>query len=574
MIVVYFPLGYKSMVKNHLMGSYKELDIHSWDIGIFYDAMDGLIKLNNCQSHIVITKGILYDSNKINKICDIICDIPDAINHIDGIFSLIDIHDSFINIFTDLSGIYQIYYSVTPDLIILTDRISLLKRLLKPQPNNKEILVYSLTSLTTPGNTIYKDIYKTLPAHRINLDINGKRFSRSYYVSNLVNGVEKQESFNTICDRIIELIKDGYSSLKNDLNIDKVLCDLSGGLDSRVTTILAEKVFDKVFTRTGGTPEEKRIASQLRNNCLSVNEFQFTQDYIQKSYIDYICDEFPGEIDCYTVSKVFQLNLYEKEYFRLKIGGNGGEFIKDYWVLDINPKFLNFYISGSMSLNQERNFKKWYLNFYLTNRFFEKRLEKSIVYNYLVEVLDFLNDSDLNILNYMDQLSLVLTLQPMVSAWQKMTELAGLILWHPFLTNKMIQTSLFIPFQMRRFNKLHSCIISKVNKKCADIRVDKKLFKIITPFKPRLNQSHIYYYLFMMERIAVTLLKEVFGNYLKSFNRFNKAPDLRHIDGNFTPEFYNVFKIFPELKGYLNPAYSIRDQGMALTLLSSFSHLL
>ena len=185
-----------------------------------------------------------------------------ALDYFVGMFSFVIYNEKENKIFgaRDHFGIKPFYFYHKGNQFAFASELKTLAKLL---PHNKKInkkaLVSSLNYLWIPGNeSIFEEFSKLPPAHYFDLDISNSEIELHKYWE-LPTAIHKKTEKQTIEELAIEFEK----SIKRHMTADvPVGSFLSGGLDSSIISVAANKINDKLSTYTIGTSQEdKKIES-------------------------------------------------------------------------------------------------------------------------------------------------------------------------------------------------------------------------------------------------------------------------------------------------------------------------
>tara|TARA_B100000963_G_scaffold289151_1_gene258558 strand:- start:9284 stop:11167 length:1884 start_codon:yes stop_codon:yes gene_type:complete len=185
-----------------------------------------------------------------------------ALDYFVGMFSFVIYNEKENKIFgaRDHFGIKPFYFYQKGNQFAFASELKTLAKLL---PHNKKInkkaLISSLNYLWIPGNeSIFEEFNKLPPAHYFNLDISNSKIEFHKYW-NLPTTIRKKTEKETIEELTFEF----EDSIKRHMVADvPVSSFLSGGLDSSMISVAANKINDNLSTYTIGTSEEdKKIES-------------------------------------------------------------------------------------------------------------------------------------------------------------------------------------------------------------------------------------------------------------------------------------------------------------------------
>ena len=159
-------------------------------------------------------------------------------------FCLYDINKKEMLLVRDHFGIKPLYYYVGEDCLLFGSEIkSFLEHPSFVKELNKEMIGAYLTFSFTPGEkTFFKNVYKVLPGHYVNINVkNRKMVDKSYFKLNFSS---TDKSFEEVVEDISKTMKD---SVKHHLISDvEVGSFLSSGIDSSYLVSLAKP--DKTYT--------------------------------------------------------------------------------------------------------------------------------------------------------------------------------------------------------------------------------------------------------------------------------------------------------------------------------------
>lgn len=181
-----------------------------------------------------------------------------ALDYFIGMFSFVIYNQNENRIFgaRDHFGIKPFYFYKKGKKFSFASELKTLAKLL---PHNKKInnkaLISSLNYLWIPGNeSIFEEFNKLPPAHYFNLDINTSEIELNKYW-NLPTTVHKKTEKETIEDLALEFEESIERHMVADVPVSAFL---SGGLDSSLISVAANKINDNLSTYTIGTSEEDK----------------------------------------------------------------------------------------------------------------------------------------------------------------------------------------------------------------------------------------------------------------------------------------------------------------------------
>jgi asparagine synthase (glutamine-hydrolysing) len=181
-----------------------------------------------------------------------------ALDYFIGMFSFVIYNEKENKIFgaRDHFGIKPFYFYNKGNQFAFASELKTLAKLL---PHNKKInkkaLIASLNYLWIPGNeSIFEEFNKLPPAHYFNFNIATSKINFQRYW-NLPTEIIKKSEFETVK----ELTSEFEDSIKRHMVADvPVSSFLSGGLDSSMISVAANKINDNLSTYTIGTSEEDK----------------------------------------------------------------------------------------------------------------------------------------------------------------------------------------------------------------------------------------------------------------------------------------------------------------------------
>jgi asparagine synthase (glutamine-hydrolysing) len=185
-----------------------------------------------------------------------------ALDYFVGMFSFVIYNEKENKIFgaRDHFGIKPFYFYQKGNQFAFASELKTLAKLLPHKKKiNKKALISSLNYLWIPGNeSIFEEFNKLPPAHYFNLDLRNSEIEFHKYW-NLPTAVHKKTENETIEELAFEF----EDSIKRHMVADvPVSSFLSGGLDSSMVSVAANKINDNLSTYTIGTSEEdKKIES-------------------------------------------------------------------------------------------------------------------------------------------------------------------------------------------------------------------------------------------------------------------------------------------------------------------------
>ncbi len=502
--------------------------------------------------------GDIYNFNSDDDIFSVYKDVNN-IKELDGFFTLIFIQNNSVKIISDQVCLYPIYYDYNDQLILSTIayEIASFKNL---HPNIDEINIFLSTGKTLPGNTIYKNLFSLKPETVLTF---GNNSIREYNYGNDGDFLDLNITIDTITEDLKQIIKSGYSYLKNLKGCNNILCDLSGGSDSRLTTLLAFVFFKKIniFTGDSGsiseTKKEKEIANKINIKCLN-NSRRLKRVSLQEDADDKVCNLVAGCDDSFATKKKYLVDKFEGKKYDVKIGGQAGEIFKDFWIKNIFPR-NRLYKTG---------LSKKDLDFLIHTRFLHK---KPIINsyddtkNYIIKHIENNINFNLRADKIIDQIYIKYYTRPIVYSLKQVGDIFYSI-WPPFLTNKYILYCRKVNPKHRYYENIHSHMIFSISKLCSSIATDRSVFGIY-PFKlvPK-NIFNLPYYIFL--EFSYNLQRLVLKT-MKLFQRFSK-----HNKSSIPQTIYNgEAKINKTIVKNIPNIIELKDENLIATLNFHFDYL-
>ena len=190
-----------------------------------------------------IVLGDIYGYRSPEDIFNIY-DNHNRVKEFDGFFTLVFVNRDEIKVISDQTCLYPVYYYQNENVILSTICYEIAS-FITAIPNSDEINIYLCLGKPLLGNTIYNDIHVTKPEIALILT-NSSAQEVNYSCEQ--DFIDIDAPIGNIANDLKKIIRNGYNYIENKYK--KILCDLSGGADSRITTLLASKHFDDILWRT------------------------------------------------------------------------------------------------------------------------------------------------------------------------------------------------------------------------------------------------------------------------------------------------------------------------------------
>ncbi|MEO0582676.1 MAG: asparagine synthase (glutamine-hydrolyzing) [Bacteroidota bacterium] len=232
----------------------------------------------------------------------------------------------------DHFGIKPMYLAETANEMLFGSEIKALLAhpAVKPEPNYEAINEYLTFQFLLGDLTLYKGIRKVLPGHYLRIDLETFQTEKiKYWEPNFeVDQFHTQDYFEHELKRLLE--DTVRIQLRSDVPVGAYL---SGGMDSSLVTVLADKFLDKPITTFTGafhegknfdeTPYAKEVAKSVNADMKLI--YPTVNDFVElMPKLIYHMDEpcvGPGLFPQYMVSHL------AKQHVKVVLGGQGGDEI-------------------------------------------------------------------------------------------------------------------------------------------------------------------------------------------------------------------------------------------------------
>ena len=291
----------------------------------------------------------------------------DVLKKLNGIFAF-SIFDKKLNkifVVRDQFGIKPLYYFNSSEIFCFSSELKALKKIfnIENELNFNNIFFY-LQTLYGAGNiTPFKNLFKLLPGHFIEYDINLKKMNiKKYYQNEFQNKLVKTEE--DVINDIDKLLNDAVKrQLMSDVPIGFFL---SGGLDSSLIVAIAKKHLKKnnlecftirtgtEFINEGFTDDEfyaKKVANYLNVNLNIIDSNDFMKPELFDKTIWHL-DEPQSDPAAFHVKAIS--DAARKKGIKVLVGGTAGDDIFSGYrrhqaiyynkFLESIPQFLKIYL--------------------------------------------------------------------------------------------------------------------------------------------------------------------------------------------------------------------------------------
>jgi asparagine synthase (glutamine-hydrolysing) len=277
----------------------------------------------------------------------------------------------------DRSGIKPLYYYSDTEKFIFASELKPLLELAGAQEIDPEQLYsYFRLNYCAGSKTIFKNVYRLLPGHLIEVNEQGVRVENWYTVDKLKNSETTTESTNKLSGLLEDAVK---LRLHADVPVGTFL---SGGIDSSIISALAKKHKADLNTFSIGFSDEKYfdethyselVATHIKSNhrVFKLKEDDFLQ------HIDAFLASIDEPFADSSAFNFYMLSMYTRQHVKVALSGDGAdELFKGYnkhkalllgdnsWMKVISgilPKIIpgNKSSRNSMLQNKVRQLKKF-----------------------------------------------------------------------------------------------------------------------------------------------------------------------------------------------------------------------
>ena len=215
--------------------------------------------------------GYCFDGNRLlieDKAIAYILENLDSARVLNGIYSLIKMNDSCVEIIVDSVNYFPIFFLFTDNQWIISDSWDCLLKEKTSFTPNKQVEAEFLNAGFVLGNdTIDKEIKKTKSGANTILQNNGTQTELSNW--SYIPETFLKDSIDDLKDSTYGEFREAQSRMIEFLDGRTAVLPLSGGFDSRlIACMLKDSSYDKVVCFTYGKPNaevniSKKVASQL-----------------------------------------------------------------------------------------------------------------------------------------------------------------------------------------------------------------------------------------------------------------------------------------------------------------------
>lgn len=253
--------------------------------GKLYNASEIAFECNSSTINIAELIRIYLSKNGIN-----------AINNLNGAFSIVYVKDDILYLFTDQVGIKPVYYSLIDGDIISSSNIKLLLDYFGKTVVDKEGIceLLGIGPSRSLGKTIYKNISVVKPGSYIKYD--GKVCKEIEYYKLMPKKLS--QSFEETKIKFRKMFEESCFNQMNKFSIGSLL---SGGLDSTIVTYEALKHCDNLNTYS--------IDYEDNNKDYKSNSFETSND---QDYLKYVLEKYQVNNSNYVISNEKLLKYLEE----------------------------------------------------------------------------------------------------------------------------------------------------------------------------------------------------------------------------------------------------------------------
>lgn len=309
-------------------------------------------------------------------------------------------------IISDHAGIINIYKHKNEDNVILSTSSMSISRTFKVSPNLDGIAQFLRSASICDNQTIYNEI-ETLDAASIYYVEYTPRvkFSKLMTYWNSPCVIEEGMDLSTAVEKVSSSIN---STLENFVD-SKVVCDLTGGFDSRiiVSAMMASGKNPKDISTFVFGPEDSREVSLVKGywEALGIQGMHLPlpndwserfSEYVEKSIL--LCD---GEENAFNYAPILFAQEYKNIKFDYSLNGLAGELYRDFWWIQdfpykrikadinklVNTRVLQYEYDNSIFSGEiKRTIKN--INHFLYNKYSQTNSEEEIKKSFNTSQID------------------------------------------------------------------------------------------------------------------------------------------------------------------------------------------
>lgn len=307
---------------------------------------EGVVFVTNSDTEVILLGYIKYGASFFTRL--------------NGMFSFA-IHDLIRNkvvVVRDRLGEKPLYYSFSESEFVFTSELKSLLAFHKFNANIKNPFIiddealklyFSLTFIPAPY-TIYKGIFKLLPGHFIEFDINTFKPDINNYWDLIAKNFEEDSNFSNAKSVVKDLL---YNSVENRLISDVPIGSfLSGGVDSSIVSLIASEINtkDKLNTFSLGFENKKYdetskallVSKHINSNH---NTFMVKDSELLQGLDDIILNFDEPFADSSAIPS-YILASKTKNFVKVALTGDGGDEVfggyNKYHMASIGNRYRNF----------------------------------------------------------------------------------------------------------------------------------------------------------------------------------------------------------------------------------------
>lgn len=412
---------------------------------------------------------ILIDKVKTNSDCELVLKLLiqegiDIINKFNGNFSFVYTTNDVIYIVRDQIGIKSLYYSILDEDIIVSSEIkAILNYGVKPIMTKDEIKeLITLAPSSSPGHTLFKDIFEVKPGHYIMFSRKGLEDIKYYSLKRIINNYNYLDNVS----HLKYLLKDSVKrNIKSDVGISSFL---SGGLDSSIVSTLVYNETKKLDTYSidyeGNKEEYKTNNFETSRDEAYIHYITTKKGFTHKSILidsktlfDYlkstvILKDFPGMADI--DSSLLYLSKEVNKNHKVCLSGEcADELFAGYpWFKDLNINTFPWIRNIDSRIDIVRDDIKERIDFkdYLNKKYEDIIKETPIDIKDDVKTLKELRMNYLNISYFM---------QALIRRNDLITSGASIDVRVPFSDKRIVEFAYNLPLEHKRFNNMEKQIL-------------------------------------------------------------------------------------------------------------------
>lgn len=266
----------------------------------------------------------LINESKFGKLANL---NPEYRNYLKGNFTIVTVGEDWFSVDGDRFGVQKWFYWQNGKEYIISDSLSAIRQIVRPQVSVEAMAMYALTYHFTAGLTLFENIFHNSPAQFVEFKSGTLEINTYWDPLSLLNVDDK----NVDIGDIVESLSSHVSDLLN-IHGDKISLSLTGGADTRNILAIMLKNGVKPHLYTYGNPgsadcrKAKSIADGLKLEH-TVHDIKMTPELFSQ-YGQKIIGWGQSLSSIHRVHRIIAVEREAEKYDAMYLGTLGGEFVK------------------------------------------------------------------------------------------------------------------------------------------------------------------------------------------------------------------------------------------------------